>query len=103
MAIALRNDLLRRRNQSFPQVFILDAPSSGHFERLGGNDPLPNIYPLSSTLRARVLEPAADKWSCEFVTRLVVEQSRVARTLAELSTDGFVVCSLRGYYRPREW
>ena len=86
-----------------PEVFILDTLSTGHFEKLGGSDPLPNIYPLSGTLRARVFEPAADKWSCEFVTRIVGEQSRVARTLAELPTDSFAVCSLRSYYRPSEW
>lgn len=37
------------------------------------------------------------------MTRIVGEQSRVARTLAELPTDSFAVCSLRSYYRPREW
>ena len=86
-----------------PEAFMLDTASTGHFEKLGGSDPLPNIYPLSSTLRARVFEPVTDKWSCEFVTRIVGEQSRVARTLAELPTDSFAVCSLRSYYRPREW
>ena len=39
-----------------PEIFILDTPSKGHFEKLGGSDPLPNIYPLSSTLRARVFD-----------------------------------------------
>ena len=37
------------------------------------------------------------------MARLVARQNRVAATLAELPTDGFAVCSIRSYYRPREW
>lgn len=75
---------------------------NGNFNRLGGSEALPGIYPLNATLTARLFQPEDDLWSLALVTRLVAEQDRVARSVSERPTDGFVVFSLRGHVRPVE-
>jgi outer membrane cobalamin receptor len=84
-----------------PQQFEQDIslPSSGRMVALGGQDSLPGIYPLSGTIELRWFEPEHERYGLEFASRLVAEQDRVAATLAELPTDGFIVCSIRGHWQ----
>lgn len=87
-----------------PLVFVPDPNTfdsrNGNFIKLNGSEPLPGIYPFNATLTARIFQPEDDLWSLAVVTRLVADQNRVARSVAERPTDGFAVFSLRGYVRP---
>lgn len=66
------------------------------------SEPLPGISPLESRIGLRLHDPYNDRWSAEFVTRLVARQNRVARTLNEQETSGFVTFDLRTAYRPTD-
>lgn len=84
-----------------PQQFVADlsTPGGGTVVHLGGTDPLPGIYPFTSTLDLRWYEPEHERYAVDFVARLVGEQERVAVTLSELPTSGFIVCALRGHWQ----
>jgi outer membrane receptor protein involved in Fe transport len=69
---------------------------------LGGHEPLPNIYPLNSTLTLRFFEPRKNRWEIDFITRMVAGQHAVATSLAEVPSPGFTVFGLRGSYRVNE-
>jgi iron complex outermembrane recepter protein len=71
----------------------------GKIIALGGSDGLPGIYPLNGTVGVRLFEPTEDRWSVEFVARMVRTQDHVAVTLSEIANPGFTTFALRGYYR----
>jgi iron complex outermembrane recepter protein len=64
-----------------------------------GAEGLPGIYPLTSTVRLSVVEPAAQKWGLELVSRMVHGQEYVADSMGELPTPGFTVFDLHGFYQ----
>lgn len=66
------------------------------------SEPLPGIAPLESRLGVRLQDPVSNKWSAEFVARVVAGQNRVARTLNERTTGGFATFDIRTAYRPTE-
>jgi outer membrane receptor protein involved in Fe transport len=49
----------------------------------------------------RVFEPRHNKWSVDFVTRMVAGQHHVADSLGELPTSGFTVFGLHAAYQLR--
>ena len=88
-----------------PVAFVADPSWSspdGTTVPLGRSEGLPLIYPLSGTLSIRVFDPDAQRWGLEFASRMVRRQDHLAYSLSELSTAGFAVFDLRGYYRLRE-
>jgi iron complex outermembrane recepter protein len=67
-----------------------------------GAEALPGIYPLYGILGVRIFEPRHNKWSLEFLSRMVNGQHYVADSLAELPTPGFTVFSVHGSYQLSE-
>jgi len=70
----------------------------------GGAEPLSGIYPFTGRVSLRICDPdkKRDKWGAEFVARFVHSQDEVATSYAELTSPGFSVFDLKGYYRLRE-
>lgn len=66
------------------------------------SEPLPGISPLESRLGVRLHDPVSNRWSAEFVTRLVSSQNRIARSLNERRTSGFATFDIRTAYRPTD-
>ena len=67
------------------------------------DEPLLGIAPLESRVGIRVHDPSADpKWYVEFGSRFVADQSKVARSLRELPTDGFTTFDIRGLWQATE-
>ncbi|MBI1312070.1 TonB-dependent receptor [bacterium] len=66
------------------------------------SEALPGIAPLESRLGLRLHDPVSNRWSAEFVTRLVSSQNRVARTLNEQATAGFATFDIRTAFRPTD-
>lgn len=68
-----------------------------------GAEALPNIYPLNGQIGVRIFDPAErdgqGRWSIEFVARMVNGQYYVADSLGELTTPGFTVFNIYGYYQ----
>ncbi|MCA9098757.1 MAG: TonB-dependent receptor, partial [Planctomycetaceae bacterium] len=88
-------------NHSPVQTTYYDDPTP---ISLGSSEPLPYIYPLNGTITTRIFDDETDRWSVSLITRLVATQNRVAKSVAELPTDGFIVLSLRSYVRPtKNW
>lgn len=73
------------------------------FLPIKGAEALPNIYPLNGQIGVRIFDPdeirGQGRWSIEFVTRMVNGQYYVADSLGELTTPGFTVFNVYGYYQ----
>jgi outer membrane receptor protein involved in Fe transport len=67
-------------------------------------EPLPGIPPLETRLGIRVHEPYRKnpRWAVELDARMDVRQDRVAESLGEVASAGFVVWNLRAYWQARE-
>ncbi len=64
---------------------------------------LPGIPPLDSRFGFLLHDPHQGRhWGMEFSMRAVARQSRVAATLEEIATPGFVTLDVRGYKRIQE-
>jgi iron complex outermembrane recepter protein len=80
---------------------ILGLPR-GSFSGVPGNaeEPLPGISPLEATVGYRIHEASKKpKWSVEFAARIVDQQDRVATSLLENSSAGFVTYNIRGHWQ----
>ena len=67
---------------------------------LPDTEPLPGIAPLETNLGVRLTDPSAEPlWNILFSSRIVASQTRVAASLLEQTTPGFVVLDLRGTWR----
>ncbi|MCA9186845.1 MAG: TonB-dependent receptor [Planctomycetales bacterium] len=62
-------------------------------------EPLPGIPPLDSRVGVSYHDVAKSVWALEFSMRAVARQNRIAATLDEIETPGFVTLDLRGYRR----
>ena len=66
----------------------------------GSQEPLPNILPLESRVGLRIQQPGEDpRWHGELSARLVAAQSRVATSLMETTTPGFVIWDIKGVWQ----
>jgi outer membrane receptor protein involved in Fe transport len=72
---------------------------TGRLVPMKGDEPLPGIYPLNSTVALRLFDHEDHRWSFEFESRFVDGQDDVADSLAELPTPGFGVFNLHGFYQ----
>ncbi len=69
----------------------------------GASEPLPSIVPIESKLGIRLHDAQAKPdWSMEFLARLVGSQNRVATSLLETPTTGFVVFDFRSQWQLTE-
>lgn len=63
-------------------------------------EPLPGIPPLDSRLGIRLHDDSPEqRWGIEYSIRAVARQDRIAATLEEVETPGFVTMDIRGYQR----
>lgn len=62
-------------------------------------EPLPGIPPLDSRIGFLLHDPTKSQWGLEYSLRAVARQTKVARTLEEIQTPGFVTMDLRGFRR----
>ncbi len=63
-------------------------------------EPLPGIPPLDSRVGVLLHDPSPSPlWGVEYSLRAVGRQSRVATTLEEIETPGFMTIDVRGYRR----
>ena len=98
------NFATRQATPGAPSIRDSSLPRGG-FSGVAGNDtePLPGISPLEARLGVRLHQAEEiPQWAIEFTTRLVDDQNRVAASLLESTTPGFVVFDLRGYWNPRD-
>ena len=66
-------------------------------------EPLPGIPPLDSRIGFLLHDPNyGQNWGVEFTMRAVGRQNRVATTLDEIVTPGFVTLNTRAYKRIRD-
>jgi iron complex outermembrane recepter protein len=66
-------------------------------------EPLPGIAPLESRVGVRWHEGVTNPhYGLEFSARMVAAQERVAQSLGEVPSSGFVVYDTRGYWQARE-
>lgn len=83
-----------RRQQLGPIV----TPRSG---ATNDEEPLPGIMPLQARVGLFLHDPSdAPDWSLEVEAHLVDQQDRVAASLSEMSTPGYAIWNVRGYWRP---
>jgi outer membrane receptor protein involved in Fe transport len=81
----------------------LDPDTPRSFNGVVGSEWLPGIPPLETRLGLHLHEASPNPyWGVELETRIVDRQERVARTLFEAETPGFVIWNLRGYWRACE-
>ncbi len=67
------------------------------------SEPLPQLPPLQSRLGLRLNGKRDDiKWQLEVSARVIDNQSRIARSLAESTTPGFTVWDIRSYWELSE-
>ena len=67
------------------------------------HEPLPGIAPLEAFLGFRLHDDSVDQlWGFEFYARLVGNQDRIAASLEEIETPGFVTFDTRSYWRLTE-
>lgn len=85
-----------RRGTNYPfSTATFGGP--GRSNRPGEEEPLPVIFPLEARLGLRITEPIEGRWGAEFAARIVDNQDRVARNLAEQTTPGFTTFDLRAF------
>jgi iron complex outermembrane recepter protein len=72
---------------------------TGAVTSVSDRESLPGIYPLSSLLTVRLVEPEHRKWTIEWQSRVVHEQFYLASSLGELGTPGFSVHNIHAMYR----
>lgn len=85
-----------RRGTNYPfSTATFGGP--GRSNRAGEEEPLPVIFPLEARLGVRLTEPINGRWGAEFAARIVDNQDRVARNLAEQTTPGFTTYDLRAF------
>jgi iron complex outermembrane recepter protein len=66
-------------------------------------EPLPGIAPLDSRAGVLIHDKApGQRWGVELSTRMVARQNRIAATLAEIETPGFMTMDVRSYRRFQE-
>jgi hypothetical protein len=89
----------RRATPGIPSQRVPGLPR-GAFSGVVGPavEPLPSILPLESRVGVRLHEAIEQpRWNVEFSLRLVDDQHRVAASLMETPTPGFVTSDLRGF------
>jgi len=92
-------DLSRTSN---PAPSLFDRPGMALRSLLTGhdNEPLPNISPMEARLGGRLHEASDNpNWGLEISARAVDKQQFIASSLGEMTTPGFTVWDLRGYWR----
>lgn len=85
-----------RRGTNYP-FSTANFGGPGRSNRPGEEEPLPVIFPLEARLGLRVTEPLNGRWGAEFAARVVDNQDRIARNLAEQTTPGFTTFDLRAF------
>lgn len=81
------------------QVFANGVLLAGYPNR----EPLPNIAPMDVRIGIKLHDEGPNqKIGIDFASRIVAQQNRVAASLLEQPTDGFVIYNLRGFWRPRD-
>lgn len=81
------------------QIFLADGSILSGPNR----EPLPNISPLEARIGLKLHDEGPNSTiGIDFSSRIVAQQNRVASSLLEQPTPGFVVYDLRGFWRPRE-
>jgi len=95
--LALNGSLAYLRGINEDPVRFNSATNS--FIRLKENESLPGIYPWAANLGVRVFEPAHNRWSVEFLIRMVDAQQHVAESMGEVPTPGFTVFGIHGSYQ----
>lgn len=67
---------------------------------LANQEPLPSIPPLEFRTGVRLNGTIESvRWNAELSARLVTDQDRIARSLAETTTPGFTIWNLRTYWQ----
>ena len=64
-------------------------------------EPLPGIPPLDSRFGILFHDPTKSNWGLEYSMRAVARQTKVAETLEEIQTAGFLTMDIRGFKRIR--
>jgi outer membrane receptor protein involved in Fe transport len=92
----------REATKTLPSLRVSGLPR-GFFSGVQGaaKEPLPQIIPLQSRLGLQIHEAGLNpRWTLEIAARLVGPQNRVAVSLLEQPTAGFVVGDIRAYWQP---
>lgn len=77
---------------------VVDA-YTGTVTSVGNREGLPGIYPMTSVVSARIVEPLDRRWTLEWQTRMAYQQGHLASSLGELGTPGFAVHNIHATYR----
>jgi iron complex outermembrane recepter protein len=78
-------------------------PVNGMIPAHPSQEPLPGIAPLESRFGLKVHEPRKNpRYGVEFSARAVAHQERVAESLGEKPSAGFIIYDIRGYWQVRK-